>query len=408
MNDALFWLLLNFILLVFNGYFSMIEMACVSLSQVRLHYWVAKKERPALRLNWLLQHPFRLFGTTLIGVNITTTVGSECAREFHRAIGLPPDIAPLSQVLIVIIFGELAPMFAARLYPEHVAWLSSSFIYYTARLMTPVLWIVGWLSKAINMLIGAKDKSPHFFLSKEELQKVLEEKSEEPGYLPTEDINLITTNIFHLRDKLAKDIATLIKERPILEAHSTVDQARSLFSRTAAPTIAIWQKSKTNIIGILAPRNLIRAEGHKRARDYASPPWFVTENAPWATLLKQFQHNRKTAAVVVNHLGQATGLIELDDLIEELFGHASPLSLRLKNRLIIERTFPGDMSVGEFKEEYGIMLDSQPELTLSDLMTNHLGRHPEEGETVSLKTFELTAKECSLLDVKSVTVKTRI
>jgi len=103
----------------------MVEMACVSFNKVRLHYYVNQGNRRAIWLNYLLQHPFRLFGTTLIGVNVAMVVGSECSREFHSALGLSPDLAPLSQVIIVVIFAELAPMFAARHYAEHVAMLGA-------------------------------------------------------------------------------------------------------------------------------------------------------------------------------------------------------------------------------------------------------------------------------------------
>ncbi|MES2274306.1 MAG: DUF21 domain-containing protein, partial [Chlamydiota bacterium] len=67
------------------------------------------------------KRPSRLFGTTLIGINTALVFGSECARHIYESVHLDPDWAPLTQVLLVVIFGELAPMFAARRHPEQLA-----------------------------------------------------------------------------------------------------------------------------------------------------------------------------------------------------------------------------------------------------------------------------------------------
>ncbi len=114
-------MILNFLSIIMLAFYSMTEMACVSFNKVRLQYYVSKGMKRAIWLNALLQHPSRLFGTTLIGVNIAMFFGSEFSRQFYSSIGLNPDWSPLTQVILVVIFGELAPMFAARRYPEHVS-----------------------------------------------------------------------------------------------------------------------------------------------------------------------------------------------------------------------------------------------------------------------------------------------
>src|SRR5262245_63138653 len=113
----------------------MIEMASVLLNLVRLHYYVSKGEKRAVLFNELLNYPSRLFGTTLIMVNSATVFGSEFSREFHEAIGLSPDLAPLTQVLLVLIFGELSPMFAARTHSEHMALLGIPLLYASAKIL---------------------------------------------------------------------------------------------------------------------------------------------------------------------------------------------------------------------------------------------------------------------------------
>lgn len=179
-STALWWLFFNLLSIFLLGFYSMMEMACVSFNKIRLHYYVYKGNKRAKWLNYLLHHPFRLFGTTLIGVNVSMVVGSECAREFHSAVGLDPDLAPLSQVILVVIFGELAPMFAARLFPEYIAMMGVPLIYASAKLLSPALKLIGLISNLVNFFIKGKSHDADIFLSQEELQNILEEQGDAP------------------------------------------------------------------------------------------------------------------------------------------------------------------------------------------------------------------------------------
>lgn len=135
-----FFLLLILICLVVQGFFAMLEMACVSFNKVRLQYYVSKENKRALWLSYLLHHPALLFGTTLICVNTALVVGSECARRFYDSLGLSPDWAPLSQIFIVLIFAEIAPMFAGRRYAEHVAMLGIPILFFFSIILRPLIW----------------------------------------------------------------------------------------------------------------------------------------------------------------------------------------------------------------------------------------------------------------------------
>src|SRR3989344_1318355 len=111
MHNWQLFLLITLGAIIFQGYFAMMEMAIVSFNRVRLQYFVAKENRKAIWLSKLLQRPTYLFGTTLIGVNFFLQLGSESARLFYSSLGLNPDYALASQILIVVVFAELIPMF---------------------------------------------------------------------------------------------------------------------------------------------------------------------------------------------------------------------------------------------------------------------------------------------------------
>jgi len=411
--SAIIWLILNLLSIIVLAFYSMLEMACVSFNKVRLQYYVSKGIKRTLWLNYLLQHPSRLFGTTLIGVNIALVIGSECSREFYSALGLSPDIAPLTQVILVVIFGELAPMFAARRYPEHVAMLGIPLIYASAKLMTPLLYIIDWITKSANYFIKGSSNEANIYLTEEELVKIIEEQSDKTSSeAESDEFSEITANIFSLREKDIKQVMMPIRNTALLPSNATVDEMEALLIKTGAEFISLYHRELSNIIGIVYPRDAIRAAGNKRVRDYAWPPWFVTETTGMMQILKQFRTNNENVAVILDHIGQAIGIVTLDDVLEELFGEVTTgnnqfINNPFNNIMLIDKTFSGDLTVALFTEQYGVQIDQNPNLTLSDVIIKHLGHYPEKGESVFLAPFELTVKENTISEIKTISISTR-
>lgn len=414
MNDnALFWLSLNFLTIIILAFYSMQEMACVSFNKVRLQYYVSKGNQRAIWLRNLLQNPSRLFGTTLIGVNVATIVGSECAREFHRSIGLDPNWAPLSQVILVVILGELAPMFAARHYPEHVAMAGIPIVYASSKVAAPILWILSAISNGVSWLLGNKSGGSNTFLSQEELQKVIEDQEEDlihDGDL--EEINQIASNIFRLRGRDIQQIMTPLSAVPMLPSNATIIQMVNVLKRTRVDFIPIYHQHYHNIIGIARPRELIRIPDTRRIRDYCEAPWFVTKGSLLTDVLQQFRKNNESVTIVIDEEGTAIGLVTLDDLINEIFGKSSVVKSEepISSVVLQNRTFPGDMLIKDFNRLFHTHLideEDDDDRTLSKLIKDVLGHPPEVGDTIVLTNFELSVKEASLLDVKTVSVNTK-
>jgi putative hemolysin len=405
-SSALFWLLLNLITILILAFYSMLEMACVSFNKVRLQYYVFKGNKQAIWLNWLLNNPTRLFGTTLLGVNVATVFGSEFAREFFSSIGLDPDLSPFTQVLLVVIFGELAPMFAARRYAEHVTMLGVPIVYASAKLMSPIIWAISAISKAFNKMIGGKETHGNIFITQEELLKILEEQDETGG--DGEDFNTVTTNIFNLRQKDLRQVMEPLESVSKISSNVTVAQIANVLQNQKSDQnyVLIYHREPTNIIGVVQARHLIRAPENRRVRDFAQPPWFVTQNTSLLKILNQFRRNNEAIGIILNEQGKAEGVIHLDDIVEEIFGIRT-VANESGNMLFLERTFPGSMKVGDFNSQFDVVLDKRKDLTLSDLILEHLGHHPEVGESIFIDPFELTVEVTSLLEIKTVKITTK-
>lgn len=404
---AYFWLSANIFSIIVLAFYSMLEMAIVSLNKVRLQYYVSIGSKRAIWLNYLIHDPARLFGTTLIGVNVATVIGSECAREFNTAIGIDPNLAPLSQILLVIIFGELAPMFAARHYPEHVSMLGIPIVYFSSKVMAPIIWIFGKISSFTLKFIQKNADKPNVFLSQDELMRIVEEQNEDYIYENEGEESVITANIFRLHEKNIQMVMTPIEKVPKLPSDATVVQLKTFLTKHSVDFVPIYHKKPEEIIGVIFPRDLLRVSETKRIRDCSRPPWFITQASKLNEILKQFKSNKESVAIVLNQQGNTVGVITLNSLLSEVFGKEDQIKIKKsqKHFLFLEDCkISGEITVKQFNKTYEANLTLKEDLTLSEIIVNTLGHPPEIGDQVTIGDFQMMVTEVSLLGVKMLNV----
>jgi putative hemolysin len=401
------WVLLTFVCIGVQSFFSMLEMAVVSFNKVRLGYWVDKGMRRARWIYSLLQHPSRLFGTTLLGLNAALQVGSQCSREVYAALSLPPDLAWITQIILVMIFAELAPLFAARRYAERVAMLGVPLLYAISILVRPLIWLIGLITTSVNWMVGGPRGPVLTALSREELQHMVEGRDIDGGETP---FNLLLSNIFSFRQKVAREVMTPLQGLHMLPNDATISAVADLLRQFDVPCVPLYFRSRRNVVGITFAKDLVTVAGEKEVREYARPPWFITQATPVGQILQQFRYNNQSVAVVLDHDGQTVGLLTLDDVLDELFGEM-PAGFRPKprratrRRELIDKTLPGSMKIVDFNRDYGAQLDGGGFETLAHLLTHQLGHPPEPGESVVVGRYELTVVEASLMGARTVAVR---
>lgn len=397
MSAYLFFTLLA---VAIQGFFAFFEMACVSFNKVRLQYYVSLGTRRALWLNYLLKRPSRLFGTTLIGVNAALFIGSECARRFYESIHLDPDWAPLTQILIVVIFGELAPLFAARRHPEQAAMFCVPLMVLIARLLSPLIWAFDALSRGIHRLMG-KEKEVSLFLSREEVKMAFQEREE-----GEDEFNEILNRIFQLKNLTAGQLMQPLAKVQMAPSHATLAEVRHLLSVHYAPIVPIYHRQNHNIVAIAHLRDLLRLDEKKQILEQTRSPWFVTRDTSVLEILEQFRRNNQSAAVILDASGQACGILTLDQILSEIFGEEEhqPVS-ETEAPLYVERTLSGEMSVAEFNRQFEAALPQENGDTLSDLILKELGHPPVKGEEIRIDDFEFTVDEPTLRGVKTLSVR---
>lgn len=415
---AVFWLFANIFFIALSAFYSMMEMAVVSFNKVRLHYYCIKGMKKADRVRYLLKHPSSLFGTTLIGVNVAMFTGSECAREFHEAIGIDPNWTPLSQVFLVVIFGELVPMFAARYYAEHVTLTGISLIWISSKVLSPFIWILSLITESLSKLLGTKGAQKKFFFSEDEIQKALEGSDEGMHFLSgdiqkIDPIAQVAINIFQFEEKFVVDVMIPRKKLSALSWNATGSDAFKLFNKEQIQFLPVYHKDPMHFTALFKPRDLLKLPSNKRLREIAKPPLYTSVNSKLSDVLKQFKKSSQNIAVCLDDRGRSVGVITQEVVLQEVIGaqefHSQiPSEKKVAREIFLkDKTFSGSIKMRQFNQMLFVKLSDKEEQTLSEFIISALGYCPEKGDKLLIGKFEFTIDETSLLEIRKVKVSSK-
>ncbi|WP_366223793.1 hemolysin family protein [Chlamydia buteonis] len=398
-DSPFFWLGINFLCIVLQGFYSMMEMACVSFNRVRLQYYLTKDHKKARYINFLIRRPYRLFGTVMLGVNIALQVGSESSRNCYKALGFSPDYAPFTQIFLVVIFAELLPLTISRKVPERLALLGAPILYYSHYLFYPLIQFIGSLTEGVYYLLKIKKEKLNSTLSRDEFQKALETHHEE------QDFNVIATNIFSLSATSAEQVCLPLDQVTMLPSTANVKDLRRKIKNTDMEFIPVYHKVRKNVIGIALPKDFVNKRPDDALIHNLHSPWFITAKSKLIRILKEFRDNRSSVAVVLNSSGEPMGILSLSAIFNILFNTTNIAQLKPKTVSVIERTFPGNTPLEDLQKELGIELTRYGVETLAQLVLQLLDTPAEIGTSVITDNLLLEVKEVSLYGIKSVSIK---
>lgn len=389
------YLFLTLLSVLIQGIFALFEMAALSTSRIRLQYYASIGNKRAHWLHSLLQHPSRFFGTTLIGVNTALLIGSECSRKFYEFLNINPDFAPITQIFLVVVLGELSPMFAARRHPSQLALALVPFMALISRILLPFIWVFGLLSRLIG---GKKDSSSVF--SREEVAVAFRQRENSE-----DELNAITEQIFQFKNQTAGQFMMPLEKVITVPTTATLFDVNQLLQTHYQPMIFMYRHQPQQIVALVKVRDLLRLKETAGIFEKSKSPWFVSKNTSILELMQQFKTNKQSAAVILDLNGKACGILTLDHVVSQIFGNESAITqIEEIPALYVERTLPGEMTIAEFNQEFHANIRHEEEETISDLMSRELGHTPVSGDTIRIDSYEFTVEEATLLGVGTVLV----
>ena len=397
---AFFWLISTVFWTFVMSFYSMQEMACISLNRLRLEFLVRSGSRRAAWIQSLLNNPTILFGTTLIGVNLALVLSSESMRQSLCALGFSPNFAPLVHVPYVLIVGELIPMFAARLFPEHMARVGSPLLWISSKILAPVALLFDFLFDRIRRLCfgEAPVTPPH--LQREELRDLIEVQRR--GYVDERSgaLESVVSRMFLLRDKVVARVMVPLAQMPSLSSSAICAPSQTLL-RSSVDDLAVVRNRQNRVIGYVRGIDLVGAPDSASVGSLCRSATFVGEGTSVIDALFRLKKDRGDVAFAVGAGGNITGVLTLYDILDELTSE----QVLPEPRLHIDRNVSGETMVEEFSRRYHLSLPVRSQ-TFAVLVEELLSHKPSVNDAARFGSLELTVTEVGILGAKTIRVRT--
>lgn len=297
-------------------------------------------------------------------------------------------IAFTAITLLHVVLGELVPKSIAIAKAESITLWVSRPLHYFWLLLYPFIRFFEILAGFFLSIINIRPATEHEIAHSDEELKIIVGESLKGGFLDSVEGEIIK-NAVDFSDTVAKEIMTPRKNMICLDADESFEENLKVIMETNHTRYPYFKESKDNILGMIHIRDLL-GEMSEAKRDFNSilrKMMIVPENASISDILKQMNKEQVHTALVVDEYGGTSGLLTMEDIIEEIVGDISDEYDLVDEECsqINEKTYKisGMLDLESVEEELGVSFDDDHEqVTLGGYVFNLLGRLPEVGDVI--------------------------
>ena len=408
-------LILILVLTLVNAFFAASEMAMVSVDRIKLSSKADKGDKKAKMLVNILKEPSRFLSTIQVGITFAGFFSSASAAVSISArlgdaldrMGIPfgQDLAFIGITLILsyvmLVFGELVPKRIALRYAEKFAMLAVKPINLVAKIMHPFVTFLSISTNTVMRIIGISQEGVEAKVTLEEIGSMVE-VGHEQGFINPVEREMIRS-VIKFDDKLAEEIMTARTEVFAIDIDDPPEEYMEEFLRLKHSRVPVYREDVDNIIGILYLKDYLleayrKGFGNIDIMDILRPAYFVPERKNINDLFMELKSTRKHMAILIDEYGGFSGLVTMEDLIEEIVGDIDdefdlddPDVKKLDDNLYLAR---GSVSIKELNSRTGLELDEESEDydTLAGFLIHQLGYIPDDQETPEIMADQVLFK----------------
>jgi len=408
-------ILLIIIFILLNGIFAAAEISIVTLRRTRVKQLIDEGKKHAEVLDKLREEPDRFLATIQVGITLAAVLASAIGGAFANEIIKPilknipiPLISVSSDAISIgivaaiityffIVFGELIPKSIALHNPEATGLLIAPLIEKFSKFVTPFVQILKVSTNILLKPFGKRAFSERGYISEEEIKLLLEE-GKERGIFKAEEKELIHS-VFEFTDMSAKEVMVPSTQMVTISLGMAIEDIKTLIAEEQFSRYPVVGKDPNDIRGILYAKDFLNAlaRGGADIRKLIKPPFFIPETMKISNLLREMQRKRVHMALVIDEYGGVSGLVTMEDLLEEIVGEIrdeydveSPV-IQLGDGIF---RIDASISIRDLKEDYEIDIPESTEYeTLSGFLLTALQRIPKIGDVVELEGKRLTVLE---------------
>ncbi len=316
---------LIFVLIAFSAFFSMSEVAFITLNKLRLRNLLEQKKKNAELVHSIVKKIDKLITAILIGNNFVnlaiSAIGTAIFIDLFGNNFLVITISTIIVTLFVLIAGDITPKIFAVKHAEAVSLNVAWFMDLIIRILDPLVKVFLNISNKLLKLIGEEPVKRAPLVTEEEIRLMIELGKEE-GVLSDGERSMLY-RIFEFGDTLVYEVMTPVDKIAAIDISATAEYLLDTVVEEGHSRIPVYEATINNIRGIIYARELLNIWRDKElivVRDLLHPAFFINPKMRVSELLREFQKNRIYLAIVVDEKNNTLGLITLGDLIEEIVG----------------------------------------------------------------------------------------
>ena len=414
-------LIIALIALLFSAFFSGMEIAFVSSNKVRAEIEMSRGGIINRILNIYYSNREMFISTLLIGNNIANIVYSMAmagllAKPLMQWIGTGDDalkllVQTIIATIIILIFGEFVPKTIFRINPNASLRTASIPLFMVYCILYPISLFTEWLSAALMKLFGIKiDSTRVRLLTVDELDAYLQEnidKREDETKTVEREVKIFE-NALDFSDTRLRDCMVPRNEIIAVDVEDTSrDDLVKLFTRSGLSKIVVYQESIDNVIGFIQVSELFVTQVDWKTR--LKPVVFAPEALLARKMMQQLMGEKRSMAIVIDEFGGTSGMVTLEDLVEEIFGEIEDEHDR--NRLTARQLsdtayeFSGRMEIEEINERFHLDIpESDDYQTLAGYLLAENEAIPNVGEVFDLPPYRFTIERKTAARIELIRV----
>lgn len=409
--------------LVFSAFFSGYEIAFLQGNKLKVELDRKQGKKYAIVMQKFIKNPEKLISSLLVGNNVAIVIyGIAIAkildplieRHITSSVGGILAIDTIVATLIVLVTAEFLPKAMCRLNPNgffsSLYWLFIFFYW----LFYPITFVTSKLSGKIMKLFGVKesDGQGKIMFDKSDLMYLSTEVSSDDDDQENELSNdmVIFQNALNFSSVKIRECMIPRTEITALDIQDTMDDLAALFAEQGYSRILVYRENIDDIIGYVHSKDLLK-EGEKRSiAELLRTVTYVSEEMSAQTLMAYFTKNRQSIAVVRDEYGGTSGIVTLEDLIEEIFGDINDeldkeefLEKKISDE---EYLFSARLEVEEINRKYDLDLPESDEYeTLAGLIMHYNENIPKEKEILQFGKYSYTILKTTRNRIETVNLR---
>ncbi len=387
------------ILLALSAFFSSSETALTTANKHKLRSLMEGGNKRAAKVLKVTENSGKLLSTILIGNNIVNLYASSlattlCTELFgSKFLGLCTG----ALTLLVLIFGEISPKTIASQCAESLSMVVVYPISWLMVVFTPVIWVLNILTGLIFKLFRIDPNANANAMTESELRTIVN-VSHEDGVIEQEERFMIS-NVVDFGDALSKDVMIPRADIVCADVTSSYDELVRIFMEETYSRMPIYEESKDHVIGILYLKDLFfYSETHDTknfdVRKILRKPVFVHEYQKTSQIFADLKTSAVTMAIVLDEYGVTSGIITMEDLIEEIVGEIrdeydddeDDFIRKLSDN---EYDIEASIKLDDLNDALGTTLKSNNYDSLGGLVIELLDKLPDEGELATTDNITL-------------------